>query len=55
MIFAKSSILDVWQGSEYASTIYTTISIRRLQSEVLAIYLLNLLNLLQYISSANIQ
>ena len=30
MIFAKRSILDVSQGSEHASAIYTTISIRGL-------------------------
>ena len=30
MIFAKRFILEVWQGSEHASAIYTTISIRPL-------------------------
>ena len=30
MIFAKRFMLDVWQGSEHASAIYTTLSIRRL-------------------------
>ena len=30
MIFAKRFTYDVWQGSEYASAIYTTISIRAL-------------------------
>ena len=30
MIFAKRFILDIWQGSEHASAIYTTINIRRL-------------------------
>ena len=30
MIFAKRLILDVWQGSEHASAIYATLSIKRL-------------------------
>ena len=31
MIFAKRFILDVWEGSEHASAICTTLGIRRLQ------------------------
>ena len=35
MIFVKRFILDVWQGSEYASATYATISIWRLPIESL--------------------